>query len=190
MYQQAFLQKYNPPRTIERALSKAINASLEHNRTYSPNIDQNIKTQFKNRWSSELIKIGNLFQQQRDLNFYYKQVIKLQQIMNDNFYNILMHPDPVYENGFRISHSQKSISVYLKHLWCLGSQEGGRGFTIIPDPPCCPIDGRMQRITRAHYNRRWTQMNQINEIRDVLNQFQNLANRQGLSIAMWECQLF
>lgn len=190
MCQELFTQTYNPLRSADYALTQAIKSSLGHNSTYTPNINPNLKNQFKNRWRAELITIGNLFVQQRDINFYYEQVIRLQQTMNETFYNLLMHPNPKYEYGFRISHSQKSISIYLKHLWCIGNQQRGEVFTGIPEPPCCPIDGIMQRITGVHYNRPWTQMNDLNEVSYVIDQFQNLARRQNLTIAMWECQLF
>jgi hypothetical protein len=81
---------------------------------------------------------------------------------------------------FKISHSQKSISVYAKYLWCIG---------LISEPVFCPIDGIILRI--CGIEGAWTQVDDIEihkgYIADVNNFLKN--NTKFRSIAEFElCQ--
>ena len=54
---QQFLDKYNPNRTIEQALKKALNAAVQHNKLYKSNANNNQKKFFREFWENELLDI-------------------------------------------------------------------------------------------------------------------------------------
>lgn len=57
---------------------------------------------------------------------------------------------------FRISHSQKSISVFVKHLWCMD---------VISEPNICPVDRIILGKTEVRKNKdiNWGYVNSIEE---------------------------
>jgi hypothetical protein len=181
MVKDIFLDKYNPKRDVQYALTQSIKASLQHNPTYSKDIDIFLKTEFRDYWKMRLQQIGECFLEVRDLNFYLDQVVVFSTEMNSKYFQILNPNKEYYDNGFRIAHSQKSISVYLKHLWCMD---------VIPAPPCCPLDRIISERAGVLLPVSWTKMNRISDVEFALNLFQELAARQNKSLCHWELELF
>ena len=181
MCRNQFLERYNPLCSVDAALDQAINVSVLRNPTYTIGLNGTEKIIFRNYWRERLIEIGRLFSIPKDRNFYLDNIQILKTEMNNRFYNSLQPLRRNYDNGFRIAHSQKSISIYLKHLWCM---------SLIPEPPCCPIDRRILIISGINSRISWTRINQLAEVQDILNQFTNVANQNNLSLSNWECQLF
>lgn len=176
-----FLDKYNHKRDVQFALAQSIKASVQHNPTYTNDIDYSNKIKFRNYWKLRLQQIGLTFLENRDLKFYLETVVDFSMEMNSVFSEILMPNKELYDNGFRIAHSQKSISVYLKHLWCMD---------IIPPPPCCPIDRIISERAGILLATSWTKMNNISDIEFTLNKFQGLADQQNKMLCQWELELF
>jgi hypothetical protein len=175
-----FLNRYNTNRSKDEAIKEAISASVRHNPTYSPEIKMNERLIIRRSWEYNLIQIGELFTESRNLDFYLKTVNEFQITMSD--YNSLLSPNKNnYANGFRIAHSQKSISVFLKHLWCMD---------IIPEPPCCPVDRIIAKVARIKLKENWTSMNSIVSLEYALNEFTNIAKSEKKTLALWELQLF
>ena len=48
------------------------------------------------------------------------------------------------EYGIRIAQCQKSLSLYLKYLWCYG---------LIETPPVCPIDRVILSLCKSYYEK-------------------------------------
>jgi len=140
---QEFLQKYNFDYSKEIAISKAINASVQHNLLYSSSATNKEKKDIKTYWGSCLEEVGDEFKKDVSVKTYEYIVEQLKRGMNRKF-------GPLFDNGskhgsmFRISHSQKSISVYVKHLWCMG---------VIGEPKICPIDRIILSSTGAKKKR-------------------------------------
>jgi len=175
-----FLNRYNASRSEGEAIKEAIGASVKHNPTYSPNIELKERSIVRKSWETHLIKIGELFTENRNLEFYLETVNEFQTTMSE--YNSLLSPNKKnYDNGFRIAHSQKSISVFLKHLWCMD---------LIPEPPCCPVDRIIAKAANVKLKENWTQMNSIESLEFALNEFSKIANSENKTLAMWELQLF
>ncbi|OZA15591.1 MAG: hypothetical protein B7Y05_03145, partial [Polynucleobacter sp. 24-46-87] len=106
-----------------------------------------------------------------------KDFIALQATMNNLYGNYFLsyHKGG---NGFRISHAQKSLSIYLKHLWCLGQ---------IPLPPICPIDNVVLKLTEAKgVDATWTFVNSLDEHKKRFTLIDNEARKKKLPIAEWE----
>ena len=175
-----FLNRYNASRSKDKAIKSAISASVQHNPTYSIEIEPNEKANIRKAWENNLIEIGELFTESRSLEFYLKTVNEFQSKMSE--FNSFLSPNKNnYDTGFRIAHSQKSISVYLKHLWCMD---------LIPEPPCCPVDRIIAKAANVKLNENWTQMNSIESLDFALNEFTKIAKSENKTLAMWELQLF
>jgi hypothetical protein len=83
-----------------------------------------------------------------------------------------------YDAGFRVSHAQKSLAVYLKHLWCLGR---------IDAPPECPVDSVVLRNAGLVYPAtRWAFVNTMEQHRCQISVLATRAAEAGLSLAEWE----
>jgi hypothetical protein len=117
----AFLERYNKPRNVDTAIDKATGAALQHNSLYDKNISSTNKDFIKEYWKCFLRSLNKKYRNEQIIDVYESDVRFLNRNMNKTFANLFRrnrHPKYGYDPGFRISHSQKSISVYLKHLWC------------------------------------------------------------------------
>ena len=85
-------------------------------------------------------------------------------------------PAAFASGGFRIAHAQKSLALYLKHLWCRGD---------LAMPPACPVDRLMLTHAKAPYGlRTWTSTNDVARYRLQLECLRTAAN--GKALAVWE----
>lgn len=186
---QAFLNRYNVlnasaeenrQMAIEKALSRAITASVQHNPTYHPNCNTDaLRRLVRVFWGQQLIVIAEKYKEEQSIETYENEILELQRVMNENVGHCFQ------EHGFKISHSQKSISVYLKHLWCIG---------LIATPPLCPVD-RMILTHIGHGNAQppWTQVTTIEQYRAhvaLLTNHYNLDPIRYEKIAEWELMAF
>jgi hypothetical protein len=101
MVKDIFLDKYNPKRDVHYALTQSIKASLQHNPTYTKDIDDFLKTEFRDYWKVRLQQIGEYFLEVRDLNFYLDQVVLFTAEMNSKFFQVLSPNKENYENGIK-----------------------------------------------------------------------------------------
>ncbi|AGG33783.1 hypothetical protein D521_1215 [beta proteobacterium CB] len=172
-----FLQKYNPTHSIVVAQSKAISASVQHNKLYSSNLDLTLRRKIRDSWKAELASKAEKYVNSQSVSQFEIDFISLQSTMN-NLYrgNFLSYHKG--GNGFRVSHAQKSLSIYLKHLWCLGR---------IFMPPICPIDNVVLRLTEAKgVDATWTFVNSLDEHKKRFTLIENEARKNKLPIAEWE----
>lgn len=87
--------------------------------------------------------------------------------MNERFRRILQPPDERYAPGFRVAHSQKSLSLLLKHYWCHGR---------IEEPPVCPVDRIILGIAKAPYAKRgWMTANTLDTYREQIGYLEQAA---------------
>ena len=177
-----FLAKYNKSNSVSEALSKAISAAVQHNSLYSKSITNDERVAIRTCWSDQLIEIA----QNRpapNKEAYESQILELQELMTEKF--------PVSEyfspnksgvaDGFRISHSQKSLSIFSKHLWCLN---------LIDEPVFCAVDAIILGKTDAPSNIKWTKISTIETHRDSYKYIEAEAQKSGMSIAQWELSEF
>lgn len=126
-----FLNNYNPMRTIDRAVQSGIKASVKvrQKRVYAPNISYEQKITIRNYWKGLLLSIGKSYEMEKSEKDFIKDIKSICDAMNHTF------PDCFdSNNGFRIAQAQKSLSVFLKHMWCMDK---------IKMPPVCPIDRKI-----------------------------------------------
>jgi len=99
-----FLNSYNSTRTTEEALSKSISAAVQHNTLYN-DVKLGDRKPIRDFWSSSLLLLLDRFNQEKWNEYQYEnEIIELKKLMNHEFRELI---------NFRISHSQKSLSVFL-----------------------------------------------------------------------------
>jgi len=173
-----FLRRYNPNSDQNVALKKAWGASVGHNRLYSVGcpIGSDGRKEIFDAWS---YKVKKLVFKRMTSPEYECAFVSLKDEMNLEFKKYLS------DEGFRISHAQKGLSVYMKHLWCMG---------IISEPPQCPVDKTIltEIATGEEYktfgNIRWTKINDITCHRSIMSVIQKISGEK--SIARWELDNF
>lgn len=184
---EAFLNRYNPHRSIDTAISKSITASVQHNPTYHKDINQDLHDTVNNSWREFLLELIERYSHPSGVDSYEKDIERLKKHMNKNYTNAFMgtpHHRFNTDPGFRISHAQKSISVFLKHLWCMNK---------IETPPQCPVDSIILKRAGSKYpNNTWIHVNSIDEHRAKIRILENAKNNEtpSLSLAEWELRKF
>jgi hypothetical protein len=83
--------------------------------------------------------------------------------------------------GYKIGVAQKLLNLQLKYLWCLG---------LIAEPPHCPIDRVVIGKSALRNQVAWTQINDIETYRCVIQALKPLAEQVGQSLAFWELHTY
>jgi len=126
----------NPDYVGKPAEKLAILAAIQKGRLYTLNVSNERRIQIREQWGKLLVSLGSKYTiAQQNADTFKKDIEVLKNLMNikENmscFQN--SHQNDGFEAGFRLSHAQKSLSVYLKHLWCRGELNGF-------DPLCVPL---------------------------------------------------
>jgi hypothetical protein len=175
-YKKRFLEKYASNGNNTTYLNNAIKVAVQRNTLYATNLQINQKAPIKELWRFALTNLTDKYKLEVSLSQYFDDVVYLKEFMNKQF----LKESYLAEDGFKISHAQKSLSVYLKDLWCTDA---------LVEPPACPIDAIVLRKAGIN-NVTWTTMNDINELTDVANQIKELANSQSKTLAIWELLVF
>jgi hypothetical protein len=181
-----YLEKYNPTKSKGFAIKQAINAAVSRNLIYSknPQIEKNklkeTKYDFKKDWENKLkdiykCSLKNKFNEKN----YVDELNKMSIYMNKKYKNILNT-----DQGFKISHAQKSISIYLKHMWCIDN---------LKMPIQCPIDREILKILKKQKIIKiipsWTKINTIEEHDKIINIIKKEKDKDKMnfkSISEWE----
>lgn len=184
-HKDAFLKKYNPKRTRTKALSSGITASVQHNSLYRKNLEQEIKDAVLCEWRSYLDGLVERYKVCQSVEAYEQDIRNLKKVMNDKFSDaFLSKPHERYktDSGFRISHAQKSISVFLKHLWCMDD---------VACPPQCPVDRIILEAAGKRYpDTKWGYVNSIEEHRKKVSFLEEAKGQTSESLAEWELKKF
>jgi hypothetical protein len=179
-----FLNRYNPKRTLEKALSSAISASVQHNSLYKRGATPKEKERVHCNWKAFLKQKMKDYKNEQSVEKYENDIQELRNLMNKTLSaSFLSKPHPKFKTdpGFRISHAQKSLSIFLKHLWCMGE---------VATPPQCPVDARILAIAGKKYpDTKWGYVNSIEEHREKIS-FLEAAKEERQSLAEWELKLF
>ncbi len=155
------------------AITDALNSAVRRNVLYASSSGHR---RIREAWADELRERGEHYSVQRDQCYFERDIERLVGVMNSLFASELCH------EGFRVSHAQKSLSVYLKHLWC--SQQLGDAV-----PPVCPVDRLLLTYARAPRQlRSWTKTANLDVYRA---QLESLKVRAGSTpLAIWELETF
>lgn len=165
----------------EFALKSAIVSSVRRNPTYSSGLCLSRKHEIIDFWKQEIIKRSDkYFKTTKTIDEYIDDVLEMKGAINAHFCEGLKNSISL---GLRVSHCQKSLSVYLKYMWCYNIT------SIVP--PACPID----RIVLTHCgisDIAWTRLNDKKKFRKILSIIEKTRHNNGCcrSIAEWELCLF
>jgi len=159
----AFLARYNGRRSNAIAVSSGLKAASQRNPLYVAGLPQSARECIREEWRALLRATAAKYESPIGAPEYEQDIQELKRAMNERFLDCFRsqgHTRSGYDPGFRISHAQKSLSVFLKHLWCMNT---------IATPPQCPVDrivlwaaGLSDRETR------WTHVNTIEEHRCMI----------------------
>jgi hypothetical protein len=170
MTKKEFLQKYNSDRSEKTALTQAINASVRRNCLYQNNLNTKDREQIKDKWKETLIKFGKKYENHVSEEEFVNDIEEIKKEMKE------------LPGKFKISHAQKSLSVYLKHLWCLDK---------IQEPPVCPVDRKILEKAGAPVAKRaWTRIDNVKDYKEQLEYIKIKAEESNKSIATWELYNF
>ncbi len=185
IHKNAFLNKYNPTCTIDKAIASAINASVQHNSLYRKDISSELKVALRHEWRWFLMELVPRYSNPQELAEYEADIEELKRMMNLRFsqaFNEMPHPKFKTDPGFRISHAQKSIAVFLKHAWCMG---------MIATPPQCPVDAIILTVSGRRYpETKWGYVNTIDEHRCKIKMLELAKADPNVSLAEWELAKF
>lgn len=168
----AFLTRYNRDGLEAIALTSGVKAAAQHNRLYGAGV---MRSPIRSLWKLHLRRLANAYVAPASLSHYEDDICQLQRLMNDAFLGSFAQP------GFRLSHAQKSLSVVLKHFWCMGR---------IAEPPACPIDRVILRSVSVGPLQPWTRVNSLQEHREMFGRVLAAADAAGKTVAEWELLTF
>ena len=167
-----------------RALQDAVASALVKNALYAPAATAANRHATDAGWKQMLEELAEEYVEPATREKYENDLVRLQAHMSRGFgqhFRQARHPKFGYEPGFRISHAQKSLSLVLKHYWCLG---------IGAMPPECPVDRPILVAARAgELNSKWTDVNSIAAHQVKMGFIAEAAAREGLEIAEWELKV-
>lgn len=171
-----FLEKYANLGNNETYLINAIRASVQRNTIYATDLPSDKREVIKEMWTYALESLASKYKNNQSKQQYLDDVLYLKNFMNKQFKD-----DKFFAStGFRISHAQKSLSVYLKYLWCTDK---------IEEPPCCPIDAIILQKVSIN-NVAWTAIDSINALENIIDIVAEVAAKERKTIAKWELANF
>lgn len=172
-----FYQLVNNPGDENKAACVAINVSVSRNPTYSENLSANDKQEIREHWESLLLdfykkhKQGNVSRKE-----FFGYVDTIKEYMNSHFPDRFQNDTEGYDKEFRLAHAQKSLSVFLKHLWCMGKMK---------EPPFCPIDGIILNDVLKKKGA-WTKLNDKDTYDKYIEYVDKAVEKSNMNVAEWE----
>ncbi len=174
-YQKLKLEQNSIDVTV--AAKMAIKAAVERNPTYTDDADIE---EIHKTWIKELKHLFDKYKNKiRTKEEFVDDIIYLQRKMNKAFPNSFKNNGKnlggkKYDKEFRIAHSQKSLSIFLKHMWCITPN--------MPMPPVCPIDRKILQSAKIYEP--WTKLNCVEKYKEWLNKLERVAGK--VPLAKWE----
>lgn len=169
-----FLGRYKTQKNeIERAISNSIKAALQRNQIYhDKTLANKIKKAVKRPWEDYLQNMSQSIKGIKSESEYVKKISDLKGKLKESFESQGIPSDLI-----KICHAQKSISVFLKYLWCMGEGE----------PFQCPVDAKILRIV-GWTGKNWTTIDDIEDHQKMIDHIRAFAKNKNpdLSIAEWE----
>lgn len=156
---------------VKMSLTASISSSIKHRSFYASRVSESDKKRLREQWSILLLKYSQ--NNYRDIRDYANSVFKLTNEL------------AVAARGIatiKLAHAQKSLSLFLKYLWC---------YSLIDTPVACPIDSTILHVAKSPKNdpgrkikiRNWTELD-LNEKNQYLFILEGLDNWSGdVSIA-------
>ena len=179
--------KFLKGQAIDGAISSAVR---ECSNVYQAK--ENDRNEARKFWKEQLSALGESYIANQEKRPYSEVVISLQKMINDNYADVFTG------SGIRIAQCHKSLSVYLKWLWCLGIMK-----TV---PPSCPFDREIltkaikvlkestergkteyQELVKVlNDNIAWSSLDSLNDYKKILRALDKVGELQESRAAEWE----
>jgi hypothetical protein len=185
--QTRFLKRFGAARDMSAAralaMRDAVGSAVSKNALYAPKATSRDRLEVDAAWKEALELYASEYVEPIGWERYERDLVKLTAEMNRAYghhFRQARHPKFGYEPGFRISHAQMSLSLVLKHYWCLG---------LVAMPPQCPVSRVVLLAARAgELNAKWTDVNSIEAHRLKIKWLAAAAEKEGLELAEWELE--
>ncbi|TXG85207.1 MAG: hypothetical protein E6R13_02260 [Spirochaetes bacterium] len=142
------------------AARNSIGAAVKRNSTYCKNITKESKNRIRTQWQEFLFEYLDEINNDNNLTSWKSVLSKFKKSMNDSFDNNLWFDE------FRISHSQKSLSVFKKYDVCIKLHFNEEFIS----SPMCPIDRIVFKKSRFPFPiPSWGKMNNMEEYETATN---------------------
>jgi len=149
-----------------------LRAALMYNPLYAQDAN---RRQIHNDWIDYMGALAEKYVQQQPLDTFLTDVCELKAYMNQR------HGASFLPAGFKYSHAQKSLAVFLKYRWCQG---------LITTPPSCPIDrGVLHKLGRPFSSWSWTKMEECKYMPTYIK-LQREADLAEMTVAQMELLWF
>ena len=124
---QKFIKLYNSGGGRQGVTRDALTSALQRNKLYAQVADKGLR--IRNYWAGLLAPAETKYATSQDQSAFEDDMVALAGEMNERF------GARFCESGFRLSHAQKSLAVYLKHLWWLRLRGNSASLPDRPDDP-------------------------------------------------------
>ena len=175
---------------LRSAIYSATHTRSKNNHVYKESVNKKAIIDF---WKSKLLEFVFKYKDKlKNRRFFFLCVKNLKNDIDSKF------SDSFEGNGIRIAQCHKSLSVFLKWLWCCN--------LIDFEPPVCPIDRTVLNHCRKKLYRSdskdiqiinkvfdcggWGRINDIQEYKNLDKVIQKLSKREELSPSVWELSIF
>lgn len=155
----------------------AINVSVSRNTTYTNDLSIIDKNSAREYWADLLM---DFYEKHIGKNIGIKAFLDyvktIQKKMNAEYRYVFQCNKNGYDGEFRLAHAQKSLSVFLKHLWCMEKMKM---------PPLCPIDGVILHDVLKRKGA-WTKLNDWGTYMEYIRDVWDASKNTGKKVAEWE----
>lgn len=168
----------NERENFQTAARKGVQAASQRSHLYSPNATNANKVEIAGYWVERLMAISEDYKNPQTFCKFLEDVLGLEKDMNLRFPDMFANGANGangYAQKFRLAHAQKSLSVSLKHLWCMD---------IIPEPPMCPIDRGI--LGKVGVYECWTKLDDVCVYESWKNAVWKTASERNMSMSEWE----
>ncbi len=129
------------------------------------------KQAIRDKLDELLHNYGDAYQANMGDDVHYEGIQQIANEVSEDFGEFLL------DGRLRIGIVQKALNLYLKYLWCLGR---------IAEPPHCPFDNGIIAGLNMQNPPNWTEMDNIDDYREVVDAARRVAGERRLSLAKWE----
>ena len=153
------------------AMSNAIQAALQHNKTYGAASDDGMRDSFRAEWGKFIREESQRYTQSVSDVQHCEGIQRISDRLRVRFGQLLS------DGHLRFGTSQKALNLYLKFLWRLGK---------VATPPHCPVDRIV--LNAGGIDGVWTKCDSAQQYMGWINALR--ARARPLSLAEWEHQMW
>jgi len=148
-------------------MSNALQAALQHNKTYRTGSDYRTRDVFRTDWAKFIVEEAQRYAQPVSDVQHCEAIQRISDSLRGRFGQLLS------DGHLRFGTSQKALNLYLKFLWRLKKA---------PTPPHCPVDSIV--LHAGGINGKWTKCDSVEQYMGWIDTLR--AKAKPLCLAEWE----